>query len=36
MRTVFDFMFNVVGFIFKMTFWFIGLLIALLIGSCPD
>ena len=36
MKTLFDMIFGVVKFTFKVTFWIIGVVIALLIGSCPD
>ena len=36
MKTLFDMIFGVVKFTFKVTFWIIGVVIALLIDSCPD
>jgi hypothetical protein len=36
MKALFDIVFGVVKFTFKTTFWIIGVVIALLIGSCPD
>jgi hypothetical protein len=36
MKALFDIVFGVVKFTFKATFWIIGVVIALLIGSCPD
>ena len=36
MKTLFDMIFGVVKFTFKVTFWIIGVVIALLIGSSPD
>ena len=36
MKTLFDMIFVVDKFTFKVTFWIIGVVIALLIGSCPD
>ena len=36
MKTLFDICFGVVKFTFKAIFWVIGLIIMLLIDSCPD
>ena len=36
MKALFDIVLGVVKFTFKATFWIIGVVIALLIGSCPD
>ena len=36
MKALFDIVFGVVKFTLKATFWIIGVVIALLIGSCPD
>lgn len=36
MKVLFDICFAIVKFTFKATFWIIGIVIALLIGSCPD
>lgn len=36
MKTLFDICFGVVKFTFKAIFWVIGLIIMLLVGSCPD
>lgn len=36
MKTLFDICFGVFKFTFKAIFWVVGLIIMLLVGSCPD
>ena len=36
MGSMLNLAFSIVKFVFKTVFWIVGILTALLIGSCPD